>query len=194
VRPPAGDPVEIRPLGAEDAEAVAALLRRNRAYLEPWEPRRPESWFTLEGQREALAAAAALRAEDRAYRFGILAAGELVGQVALSNVLRGPLDGANLGYWVDASSTGRGYATSAVVLAVRFGFEEIRLHGVEAAVMPRNIASIRVLQKAGFRREGLAPRYLRIAGEWEDHELFAITREEWSGREPTVVGRGAPRG
>ena len=109
---------------------------------------------------------------------------ELIGRVALSNVSRGAWQNATLGYYIDEAHTGRGYATEAVRLALEFAFGSARLHRVQAAVLPRNIASRRVLEKAGFCREGRSTKYLQINGVWEDHEMFAITLEDWRGAEP----------
>src|SRR6185437_2002359 len=89
-------------------------------------------------------------------------------------------ENAYLGYWIDAEHQGRGLMTEAVRAATTFALEAAGLHRVQAAVMPRNGASQRVLEKAGYRREGLATRYLCIAGIWEDHVLFATTAEEWA--------------
>ena len=106
----------------------------------------------------------------------------LIGRIALSNVVRGPWQNATMGYWVDQAANGRGHATSAVLLLCAFAFDHARLHRVQPAIMPRNARSRRVVEKAGFRREGTALRYLKIAGVWEDHDIFALTREDWRGR------------
>ena len=92
-----------------------------------------------------------------------------------------PFSNAYLGYFVSERHNGHGYATTAVRQAVDFAFEELGLHRVQAAVVPRNAGSIRVLEKAAFREEGLALRYLQIAGVWEDHRVYAVTVEEWPG-------------
>ena len=86
-----------------------------------------------------------------------------------------------MGYFLDQARGGRGLASEAVALALRFAFGPARLHRVQAAVMPHNVRSARVLEKNGFRREGFAPRYLRLDGAWQDHDLFAITAEELEG-------------
>ena len=114
----------------------------------------------------------------RGLPFAIVEDGELAGAVNLSGIVRGVFENAYLGYWVDGARGGRGVATEAVRLAVLHAFDEAGLHRVQAAVIPRNAASVRVLEKVGFRAEGLALRYLRIAGRWEDHRLFALTSEE----------------
>jgi ribosomal-protein-alanine N-acetyltransferase len=121
------------------------------------------------------------------YAFGVfLPDGSVVGRVALDNVVRGAWRNATIGYYVDRAHNGRGVATGAVTLACRFGFDNAGLHRIQAGVMPRNAASARVLEKVGFRREGLARRYLFIAGAWEDHDIYALTVEDWPDA-PTVA-------
>jgi ribosomal-protein-alanine N-acetyltransferase len=151
---------------------------RDRAFLDPWEPVHPDAFFTLEVQQRGLSK---LRAAEDLVDFGILLAktDELVGRVQLSGITLGAFQNAHLGYFVAERHNGRGYATDAVRQAVDAAFGPLELHRVQAAVMPRNVASVRVLEKVGFREEGFALRYLRIAGAWEDHKLYAVTREEW---------------
>ena len=140
----------------------------------------------MQGQREEIERAQDDARRDHRYAFGVFLSSndELIGRVALSNVSRGAWQNATLGYYIDQAHTGRGYATEAVRLTLEFAFEQAGLHRVQAAVLPRNEASRRVLEKAGFLREGRSTKYLQINGIWEDHEMFAITAEEWSGVEP----------
>ncbi len=98
--------------------------------------------------------------------------------MSLSQIFHGPFRSCIVGYFLDEAVNGRGYTTEALGLVVGHAFGELGLHRVQAGVMPRNVGSIRVLEKLGFRREGLALRYLRINGVWEDHLLYAITAEE----------------
>jgi ribosomal-protein-alanine N-acetyltransferase len=173
----------LRALSREDAGELLRLRLENRAFLEPFEPTRAESFYTLEGQSLEIEQGIRDAAEDRAYPFGVYAEpDELVGGLRLSSVVRGAWHNANLGYFIGRRHNGRGAGTEAVGLALTFAFEHARLHRVQAAAMPDNIASIRVLEKNHFRREGHALRYLRIADEWRDHDIFAITREEWPPR------------
>ena len=175
-------PIELRDICEADATAYLALLLRNRPFLQPFEPLRSDSWFTADGVRTELARAAEDRRLDWAYPFGIWerSSGALVGRVALSTVVRGAWQNANVGYFVDERSNGRGYGTWAVREALAFAFGWADLHRVQAAVMPRNVRSIRVLEKNGFWQEGLARNYLRINGSWEDHLIFAVNAEEWA--------------
>lgn len=177
-----GGLVAIRPFEPHDAEALLDLRLRNRDFFAPYEP---SSVVVAQTVTEQLARLEAERTEwesDRGYVFGIftLDDGALVGRIALSHVTRGGWQNAVLGYYVDETANGKGYATDAARLAMWFAFDHAGLHRLQAGVMPRNQRSIRVLEKAGFRHEGLSPRYLEINGVWEDHELFAITREEWA--------------
>jgi ribosomal-protein-alanine N-acetyltransferase len=171
--------VRIRPLVLADAPALLALRLRNRAFLEPWEPLRDARFFTLAGQEEGVRAALRDRDEGRALPFAIDVDGALAGAVNLNVIVRGVFENAYLGYWLDEAQGGRGIATEAVRQAVSHAFGPAGLHRVQAAVIPRNAPSLRVLEKLGFREEGYAERYLCINGVWEDHRLFAVTREEW---------------
>jgi ribosomal-protein-alanine N-acetyltransferase len=176
----------LRVLALHDAWELLDLRVRNRAFFGRFEPRRPDGFFTLESQRDLIAGDAQRRAADVGYAFGIFLrkSDELVGWVSLSNISRGGWQNATLGYAVDEGHNRRGIATEAVRLVVGFAFEHGGLHRVQAAIMPRNARSIRVVEKAGFRFEGVAERYLQIDGVWEDHSIYAVTKEEWSRRLP----------
>jgi ribosomal-protein-alanine N-acetyltransferase len=182
--------VTLRPLRDADAPTMLALYRRNAAFLRPWDPARPAGFYTLAFQQEAIRIGLADEAADRAYTYGIVvrATGELAGRLRLSNVIRGAFQNAYLGYWLDEEQNGRGLMTEAVGLALADAFGALRLHRVQAATLGHNHGSMRVLLKNGFRREGLAERYLQIDGRWQDHVLFAVTSEEWAAR------AGAPAG
>lgn len=170
-----GKLVTLRHLDESDAEELLALRVSNRAFFEPWEPVTTDVDFTLEAVRAQIAESNAMQTRDEAYVFGIFAGGVLAGRIALSAVFRRAWQNANLGYYVAREHNGKGYATEAVRIVVGYAFGHAALHRVQAAVIPRNIPSARVLQKAGFRLEGRAPHYLRINGAWEDHDIYAIT-------------------
>ena len=180
----------LRPLELSDAEALLGLRLKNRSFLTAFEPTRAARAFTLTEQRSELARDEGLRRDDLRYVFGIFLRERdvLVGRVSVDNIVRGGWQNATLGYFVDREHNGRGIATEAVGGAVGFAFSEAKLHRVQAGVMPRNIASIKVVEKLGFRFEGLALRYLQINGVWEDHNIYAVTAEEWLG------GQAAPPG
>jgi [ribosomal protein S5]-alanine N-acetyltransferase len=173
--------VLIRELGPADTQALLDLRARNESFLRPFEPGRNDNFLTLGAQQREIMRAQDDRAHDRAYSFGVflVESDELVGRVSLSNIVRATWQNATLGYFIGSEYNSRGYGTRAVRLAVEYAFVYARLHRVQAAVMPRNVASRRVLEKARFRHEGLSKRYLRINDRWEDHDIYAITAEEW---------------
>ena len=170
----------ITPLEVSDAPALFDFIMRNRNFLRALEPVRPDAYFTLEGQTQDIQRAQASAKEGSGYAFGLFFGGELIGRIALSNIVRGAGQYATIGYSVDQSHNGRGYATEAVRLTVAFAFRDAALHRVQGAVMPDNPASARVLMKAGFRPEGHFLRYLCIGGRWADHDIYAITEEDWT--------------
>jgi ribosomal-protein-alanine N-acetyltransferase len=175
-------PTAIRPTAPEDAREQLRLRLANRGHTGPWDPVRDDSFYTEAGQRLELDLDQRSWAAGSAYAFAIveLDAGErLIGRVALSNVVRGPWQNATLGYWIDKDSLGRGHAPRAVRLVLRFAFEHAGLHRVQPAIIPRNHRSVRVAEKVGFRLEGRALRYLKINGVWEDHDVYALTAEDW---------------
>lgn len=180
-----GRQVGLRPPRRGDAAPLCALLTANVEHLAPWFPASPltsGSATPADVQVEVTRWRRAWRADD-SYLLLMEARSRptgLAGWVALNRVQRGPWQSAWLGYWIDRDRQGQGMTTEAVDLALDFAFGALGLHRVQAAVLPRNPASARVLSKAGFRREGLSRRYLQIAGRWEDHELYALTREERS--------------
>ena len=166
-------PTAIRPTAPEDAAEQLALRKANREHTGPWDPARDESFYTEPGQRLELDLDQRSWAAGSAYAFAVLdtdLADRLIGRVALSNVVRGPWQNATLGYWIDKD---------AVRLVLRFAFEHAGVHRVQPAIIPRNVRWVRVAEKAGFRLEGRALRYLKINGTWEDHDVYALTVEDW---------------
>ena len=189
-----GPRVELRPLKGGDFEAWQAVRERSRDWLEPWEPMpdptSPDPVHDPEAFRARCGAWERQRHFDSAYGFGMfLRGGGFIGEVSLGSVQRGPFQSAFVGYWVDEEHAGQGYVPEGVALILRYGFEELGLHRVEAAIVPRNAASRRVVEKLGLREEGLAERFLQIRGVWEDHTRFAITVEEWGERADEIVGK-----
>jgi [ribosomal protein S5]-alanine N-acetyltransferase len=167
--------ITTRPVTVSDAPALAALLTANRAFLAPWEPVRPDDYFTAAGQAAIIANGLM---SGQAILHVILADGEIAGRVNVNNVVRGPFQSGNLGYWVDSARTGRGVATAAVGAFARHVLTRERLHRLEAGTLVHNHASQRVLARNGFQRIGHAPRYLQIAGEWQDHILHQLLAED----------------
>lgn len=174
-----GAGVYLRFVREADAREYATLLYENRAHLEPYEPLRTPNYYTEAYQRAVIREAVDSRANGAGYMFAVLSdCHKIIGRVALSGVFRGAFQSCFIGYFIDSHFTGRGYGTWATEQVVRFAFERAGLHRVEASVMPCNMASQRVLEKCGFRREGLARRYLKIQGKWEDHYIYAVTSED----------------
>ena len=162
------------------------MLAANVEHLRPWTPAAAPGQDPLslvEMTRSITRHRRAWR-DDRSYALlleTLAPEPRIVGRVVLSEVVRGPFENAYLGYWIDRNEQRAGLMTEAVDRVVRFAFEDLGLHRVQAAVIPHNTGSRRVLSKVGFREEGVAERYLRIAGEWHDHVLYAITKEEREG-------------
>lgn len=158
----------IRLLTPDDAEELAALYAANREFLAPFEPTRDDSFFTAETQRERLE-----RPDDANWwRWGILDDRAIAGMIVLNDVLRGPLQMGNVGYWVDETRCRRGLASAALAEVVEISFGELGLHRLEAGTLPDNVPSQRVLEKNGFERYGYAKQLLLICGEWRDHVLY----------------------
>lgn len=171
-----GRGVYLQHFKASDAGALLDLNVRNREFFQLYLSDRPDGLYTLDYQLRSIRADLELATHDQAYSFGIFLADsdELVGKAALTEIVRGPLQSAWLGYYLDAAQAGRGHTTEAVRLLVDHAFADLRLHRIEAGVMPHNRASIRVLEKAGFLLEGLSRKNVRIDGRWEDHLHFAV--------------------
>ncbi len=170
-----GEQVHIRFLRAEDAAEKLRLEVENRAFFEAYSMTRYSDFYTLPMQQELIEIYAEQKENDQAYSFGIFEneANVLVGTISLVQVMRGPLQNAVLGYAMDKKYNNKGYTTEAVKLIVAYGFQKLALHRIEAGVMPGNDASIRVLEKAGFHKEGLAVKNVQINGEWRDHQVLA---------------------
>ena len=162
----------IRLIAVEDAPALAELLQVSRAFLAPWDPLRPDDYFTVDGQHRAIEEALARYDEQAIVPYVIVEDGHIVGRVTLSNVVRGAFQSCTLGYWLGSAHTGRGLATVAVGEIMGVAFAELALHRIEAGTLPHNIASQRVLERNGFSRFGVAPKYLNIAGRWQDHVMY----------------------
>jgi ribosomal-protein-alanine N-acetyltransferase len=163
----------------DDAPVLAELLRINRDFLAPWEPAREQAHFTEAGQRVAIQAALAEHAHGRSLPCVIVDEADLVvGRVNLNTIVRGASLSASLGYWLAQASGGRGLATSAVRDITRLAFAELGLHRIQADTLVHNVPSQRVLARTGFVRFGLAPRYLKIAGSWQDCILHQLVNDE----------------
>ncbi len=181
-----GRRVLLRPLASTDFRDWAEVRSTNAGWLLKWEPRPPSG--NPDDTQELAAFSARCGARQRewqlgtGYGFGIFVDGRLAGEINLSGVQRGPFQNAYVGYWIDQRRAGEGYVPEALVVMARFAFEDLGLHRMQVAIIPRNRASRRVVEKVGLRAEGVAVRYLCINGVWEDHVRYAITAEEWAER------------
>lgn len=180
---PRGYGLSLRAPVMGDFPQWADLRERSRAYLTPWEPIWPSDDLTRSGFRRRLRRYVEDIAEDRAYPFLVFREddGTLLGGVTLANVRRGIVQAGTLGYWVGQPHAGKGYMTAALRVLLPTLFGELNLHRIEAACIPTNQSSIRVLEKCGFAREGLARRYLCINGVWQDHCLYGLLDEDFRG-------------
>jgi ribosomal-protein-alanine N-acetyltransferase len=156
----------------DDAAALAAAYVRNRAHLAPWDPIRPEDFFTEAGQRERTRERLALRTLGTALPLVIVDGDTVAGAIDLSDIVRGPFQSAMVGYWLDRDHTGRGLVSTALSAVIEAARDDYGLHRIQAATLLANHASQSVLTRAGFERIGVAPSYLHIAGRWQDHVLF----------------------
>lgn len=191
---PAAGPVPpapaVRLLRPEDAARLSELETRNRESLLIGAPERSDHYVSPEGQAQVIASLLAAAELGTALPLAVVLDGELVGRVTVSNVVRGPLQSANVGYWLDAAARGHGVMSAALPLVVERalaprsrglddGSRGLGLHRLEAGCRSDNPASGRVLEKVGFREYGYAERYLRLGGRWHDHRLFELLNDDW---------------
>ena len=175
--------VLLRPLRPDDFWKWQEVRRRNADWLTKWEPSRPPGSPDVIEDRSAFALRC--HARDREWQlgtgfgFGIFVGGVFCGEINLNSVQRGPFQNAYVGYWIDEEMAGNAYVPEGLVMVAKFAFEELRLHRIQVSIVPRNQASLRVVEKLGLRNEGVAERYLEINGVWEDHVRYAMTSEEW---------------
>jgi len=175
--------VVLRAPQMSDYPAWAELRASSRAFLMPWEPLWSMDELTRASFRRRVRHYQRDLREDIGYALFLysVATGGLVGGVTLCNVRRGVTQSCTLGYWIGAQYAQQGYMTAAVRAVVPFVFDSLDLHRLEAACLPANTASMRLLEKTGFKREGLARRYLRINGGWQDHLLYALLDSDTRG-------------
>jgi [ribosomal protein S5]-alanine N-acetyltransferase len=173
--PIAGQGVVLRMPQITDYQAWADLRETSRKFLTPWEPTWPADDLTRPAFRQRIRRYVEDVRTDQAYPFFAFRQEDnaLVGALALANIRRGVAQAGSLGYWTGAPYIRRGYMTAAVRALIPVVFDVLRLHRLEAACIPTNLASIRLLEKTGFRREGYARGYLCINGTWQDHLLYA---------------------
>ncbi|MGQ0632102.1 MAG: GNAT family N-acetyltransferase [Sporichthyaceae bacterium] len=171
-------PVGLRPLRVRDGSEWARLRRTNITWLAPWEATRP---VDVNPDMSFAHMVRRLRAEARLGRtlpFALTYHDRFVGQLTVGGITWGSLCAGHIGYWIDREYAGRGIMPTAVALATDHALRELGLHRIEICIRPENINSRRVVEKLGFREEGLRPAYLHIDGEWRDHLVYALTADE----------------
>lgn len=181
-----GRRVLLRPLVLSDYAAWSEVRVRNEAWLLKWEQARVPGMPDPTRERDAFAVRCSARERERqlgaGYGFGIFVDNAFAGEINLNSVQRGSFQNAYVGYWIDQAQAGNSYMPESVAVLTRFAFDDLRLHRLQVAIIPRNSNSRRVMEKLRFREEGVALRYLEINGAWEDHVRYAITVEEWEQR------------
>lgn len=183
----------LRALDPNDFDQWFEVRERNADWLIPWEPQRVRGTLGPARERAAFETRCTLRERerlsDRGYPFGVFLSEQLIGEINLNNVIRGALQSATIGYWIDQAHAGNGYIAESSVVVFKYAFEQLRLHRIEICIVPRNVRSRRVMEKLGLRDEGTALRYLEIDGVWEDHVRYAITLEEWNTRQDEFAAK-----
>lgn len=175
-----GTRVNLRMPMAQDYRQWAALRGESRAFLEPWEPQWASDELDRTAWRQRLGRYREDFAQGSAICFFIFENGteRLLGGITLGNIRYGVAQSGHLGYWIGERYAGRGLMLDAVLLVVDHAFDTLKLHRIEAACIPGNKRSVRVLEKAGFQREGLLRSFLKINGVWQDHSLYALIADD----------------
>jgi len=164
--------VTLRLLRTDDAEQLAEAYSRNRRYLEPWEPARSEAFFTKTWQAAQIPSLLETVAAGTGLPLVLATDTQIIGRVTLAGITRGVLQSGGMGYWIDEAFAGHGIMSEAVAQVIRVATDDLRLHRIQAETLLHNQGSQKVLEHNGFERIGLAPKYIKIAGRWQDHILF----------------------
>lgn len=170
------DSLYLKILTPQDTPRVLEYFTANQAHLAPWEPVRPENFYSHAAIQQRLANSQAEAALGSSYQFGIFSrqSGDMLGACNFTGVARGAFQACHLGYSLAENCQGQGIMTQALSRAIQFIFAEVELHRIMAAYIPDNAKSAGVLQRLGFEKEGYARSYLKIAGHWQDHILTAL--------------------
>ncbi|VFU07432.1 30S ribosomal protein S5 alanine N-acetyltransferase [Methylocella tundrae] len=185
-----GDGVYLRPPEMRDFEAWSSLREHSRDFLTPWEPTWPGDDLTRAAFRRRVRRHQQEIESNEAYPFLVFRDDDvLLGGLTLGQIKRGVVQAATLGYWIGEIFANQGFMTRAARAAVAFSFGSLRLHRVEASCLPHNAASMRLLERVGFKREGYARAYLRINGVWEDHLLFGMLESDQTPLRPPRQGK-----
>lgn len=176
-----GDRCYLRTFVESDARDLAKLLLNNKYFWSRYEPLHHDEYYTVETQYRKIVESIHLMKINKEYSFGIYTKNQdrLIGHISLYAIKRLPYSSAFIGYSIDEGHTRQGIATDALIHVVRFAFDVLKLHRIEAYVSPRNEGSIKVLENANFKREGLLRKVLYINGVWEDHYIYSILQNEY---------------
>lgn len=177
-----GERCYTRTFQEEDARSLTELVSNNKYFWSIYEPIHPAEYYTIDTQYKKILESLHLMRSKREFSFGIYKKGTklLIGHISLYSIKRLPFSSAFVGYSVDERYVGKGIASEALELVIQFAFREVDIHRIEAYVSPKNLPSVRVLEKAGFQREGLLRKLLYINGTWEDHYMYAFLQEDYS--------------
>ncbi len=183
--------IYLRPLLRSDFSAYVDLERASEAWLEPWIPTPPSDRYSRRRFLEQVRRAKRESQTGTYFRFGIFRAVDdrLAGAITASGVHYGAMWSCYVGYWIGAEFAGQGLIPEALCLLFDYLFMEVALHRVQISIMPQNAPSRRVVEKLGLRDEGIALRYLKIAGDWRDHIRYAILSEEYLARKEELFQR-----
>ncbi|WP_065570107.1 GNAT family N-acetyltransferase [Microbacterium oleivorans] len=170
-------PISIRLVRPRDAKTLQTELEQNRSWLRQWEATSPDGPVSLD-MRSGVRRLLQQYRDGSGVPFVMEYDGEVAGQLNVWGIARGSLSSATIGYWVSERFAGRGITPTSVALATDVCFEDLRLHRMEICIRPENAKSLRIVEKLGFRYEGLRRRYIHIDGDWRDHYAFALVRDE----------------
>lgn len=185
----AGDRVTLEPMASQAVSEVLDFIVRNHDFLKKFSPTTPTDYTTESYWQRKIWASSQDWQNDKVYRFIIRHQDRLIGHINLSQVFRGPFQNAFLGYALDQEFQGQGLMSEAVALMVKFSFEKLKLHRIQANTLIDNIGSQKVLTKNNFQKEGHAKAYLEINGKWQDHYMFALLNEETDKGLKEIKGR-----
>jgi ribosomal-protein-alanine N-acetyltransferase len=187
---PPGARILLRAARESDRREFLALVRRSKRFLAPWEPRVRDPG----GGRRFDRLLPGRSGSDLKYLICRRDDGAILGQFNLNNVVRGVFQNATLGYWIGAEHARLGFMTEALSIGLRHAFLDLGLHRVEINCLPKNRPSNALAKRAGFRLEGTSPRYLQIAGRWQDHARWALLVDEWKKHRAKARPRGTRAG
>lgn len=174
---PDGKQTELKPFLQAHAGELAEFYRESRRFFEPWDPQRDESWFTEAGALKWILTALIENGSGRALTRGLWLEERLIGIISFSSIVHGSFQSCYLGYKLAENHTGKGYMTEALKVMIAEVFKTLHLHRIEANVVLGNRKSEKLLERLGFIHEGVSRKYLKIAGEWKDHNRYVLFNE-----------------